>query len=118
MAQQRISKAKGSATKTRQAKPKTAKAAGKTTMKSTGRSAKSTRTTAKTDRAKMIQKSMPAAEVIGRPELAIEEIRHRAYEIYLARGGAPGDPMADWLQAERELRELRAGQAASKRRRR
>jgi glycosyltransferase involved in cell wall biosynthesis len=118
MGQQRISKAKGSATKTRQAKPKTAKAAGKTTTKSMGRTAKSTRTTAKTDRAKTIQKSMPAAEVTGRPELAIEEIRHRAYEIYLARGVAPGDPMADWLQAERELRGLRAGQAASKRCRR
>ena len=32
-----------------------------------------------------------------------EEIRHRAYEIYLARDGQPGDELDDWLQAEREL---------------
>ncbi len=33
-----------------------------------------------------------------------EEIRRRAHEIFLARNGAPGDPVDDWLQAERELR--------------
>jgi len=33
-----------------------------------------------------------------------EQIRRRAYEIYMARRGAPGNPEADWLQAERELR--------------
>jgi hypothetical protein len=32
-----------------------------------------------------------------------EEIRLRAYEIYLERGGHPGNEMDDWLQAEREL---------------
>jgi hypothetical protein len=32
-----------------------------------------------------------------------EEIRGRAYEIYLERGGQPGGEMDDWLQAEREL---------------
>ena len=35
-----------------------------------------------------------------------EEIALRAYHIYLERGSAPGDPMQDWLQAERELKEL------------
>jgi hypothetical protein len=34
-------------------------------------------------------------------------IRRRAYEIYLSRRGAPGDPMADWIAAEREVRERR-----------
>ena len=34
-----------------------------------------------------------------------EEIRQRAYEIYLARGATPdGYELDDWLQAERELR--------------
>jgi hypothetical protein len=33
-----------------------------------------------------------------------EQIRARAYELYLARGGRGGDPEADWLQAEQELR--------------
>jgi hypothetical protein len=36
-----------------------------------------------------------------------EQIRARAYQIFLARGGRPGDPDADWLQAERELRNTR-----------
>jgi len=32
-----------------------------------------------------------------------DEISLRAYHIYLERGCTPGDPMQDWLQAEREL---------------
>lgn len=32
-----------------------------------------------------------------------EEIKLRAYEIYLERGGAPGDALEDWIRAEREL---------------
>jgi hypothetical protein len=32
-----------------------------------------------------------------------EEIRLRAYEIHLERGGLPGNELDDWLQAEREL---------------
>jgi hypothetical protein len=33
-----------------------------------------------------------------------EEIRIRAREIYLARGDARGDSLADWLQAEKEIK--------------
>jgi len=40
----------------------------------------------------------------GRREPTHEEISVRAYYIYLARGGASSDPLADWLRAERELR--------------
>ena len=32
-----------------------------------------------------------------------EEIRLRAYEIYIERGEQPGQELDDWLQAEREL---------------
>jgi hypothetical protein len=32
-----------------------------------------------------------------------EEIRRRAYEIYLERDGHAGDTLDDWLRAEREL---------------
>jgi DUF2934 family protein len=32
-----------------------------------------------------------------------QEIRDRAYEIYLQRGAQPGYEVEDWLQAEREL---------------
>jgi hypothetical protein len=35
--------------------------------------------------------------------LSEEQIRCRAYEIFLQRNGGPGDAHADWLQAEREL---------------
>ena len=34
-----------------------------------------------------------------------EEIALRAYHIYLERGCTPGDPMEDWIRAERELTE-------------
>ncbi len=34
-----------------------------------------------------------------------QQIRERAYEIYLARGGQEGDEVSDWLAAERDLRE-------------
>lgn len=32
-----------------------------------------------------------------------EEIALRAYHIFLERGGAPGNALADWTRAEREL---------------
>ena len=32
-----------------------------------------------------------------------EEIKRRAYEIYLEHGEQPGRELDDWLQAEREL---------------
>jgi hypothetical protein len=37
-----------------------------------------------------------------------EEIRRRAYEIYLERGDLPGDELDDWLRAERELQKVAA----------
>jgi len=32
-----------------------------------------------------------------------DDIRLRAYELYIERGAIPGDEVSDWLQAEREL---------------
>jgi hypothetical protein len=32
------------------------------------------------------------------------QIRERAYQIFLDRGGSPGRELEDWLQAEKELR--------------
>ena len=32
-----------------------------------------------------------------------QEIRRRAYELYLERGEEPGRDLEDWLEAEREL---------------
>ncbi len=33
-----------------------------------------------------------------------EQVRQRAYQIYLSRGATPGNPDWDWQQAELELR--------------
>lgn len=42
---------------------------------------------------------------IKTPKLPNEiEIRHRAHQLFLERGGAPGKELDDWLQAERELK--------------
>jgi hypothetical protein len=37
-------------------------------------------------------------------EITHEMIARRAFEIYAGRGYAPGDPTADWLEAERQLK--------------
>jgi Protein of unknown function (DUF2934) len=60
---------------------------------------------------KRIESSEPEAtsalaetgEVSVGNEVADEQIRLRAYEIYLERGEQPGRELDDWLQAEREL---------------
>jgi Protein of unknown function (DUF2934) len=44
-----------------------------------------------------------AAELPAENPAREEEIRRRAYEIYLARGQQSGGELDDWLQAEREL---------------
>jgi hypothetical protein len=46
-----------------------------------------------------------AANRIERPSsISDDVIRHRAYEIYEARGGESGTAFDDWLAAARELR--------------
>ena len=42
-----------------------------------------------------------------------QEIRRRAYELYLERKGAAGDEAGDWFIAEREVRARYAGQNQS-----
>ena len=42
-------------------------------------------------------------EALARNSAREEEIKLRAYEIYLERGEQPGRELDDWLQAEREL---------------
>jgi hypothetical protein len=71
---------------------------------------KSQRTDPRFQEAEMSQatgaRSAPQKEVseIAPKEPTAEQIRQRAYEIYLSRSGAAGDELQDWLQAERELR--------------
>lgn len=49
-------------------------------------------------------KPAPAHADPARREPTEEEIRLRAYHIYLERGRAPGHERDDWFRAERELR--------------
>lgn len=44
-----------------------------------------------------------AESAAGRGQAATDRIRVRAYEISKARNGGPGDALADWTQAEREV---------------
>ena len=44
---------------------------------------------------------------VHRPTPTDEEIRARAYEMYLERGGDDGLDFDDWVRAERELRQRR-----------
>jgi hypothetical protein len=39
----------------------------------------------------------------GRGPVTEDQIRQRAYEIFLAKGASPGQDVQDWLRAEREL---------------
>jgi hypothetical protein len=50
--------------------------------------------------------SPPFTQKVERKHSNITEndLRLRAYEIYLQRGPNPGDEIGDWLQAERELK--------------
>src|SRR5438105_1257249 len=54
--------------------------------------------------------SKPAASAesdrLNASEPTEEEIRLRAYQRFLERGGAHGDDFNDWLAAERELKKL------------
>lgn len=56
---------------------------------------------------KKLKSSLPSAKKTRAVKSAPthEEIASRAYEIFLERGGAPGDALQDWTRAERELME-------------
>ena len=59
--------------------------------------------------AQEIRKVTPINTAFAKPSLSLEEeIRVRAYELYLQRNGADGDPNVDWLIAEREVRSRHA----------
>lgn len=66
------------------------------------------RTTTSTRRPrKKTSGELPAVEVKAdmQPSLNLEEeIRRRAYELYLERAGRPGNPHEDWFRAEQQVR--------------
>jgi hypothetical protein len=41
--------------------------------------------------------------MIENKKLSKEDIVQRAYELYVQRGGEPGNDVEDWLTAEKEL---------------
>ena len=47
--------------------------------------------------------SMPAEPKQHESICSMEQIRIRAYELFMARGGCHGNDLADWFMAEREL---------------
>lgn len=48
--------------------------------------------------------SSPRTKSKSDPKLSThDKIALRAYEIYLERHGAPGNPLEDWVRAEREI---------------
>lgn len=70
-----------------------------TRSKTTNRSRTATgATTQKTTRTRQTTRKPIAAAISD------DQIRERAFYIYLSRHGAPGDEFSDWIQAERELR--------------
>jgi hypothetical protein len=77
-----------------------------------GGSPKVKSTTSRPRRLRRVRGLRPAPAEAPRPEsfhsTAEEEIRRRAYEIFLERGAAPGHELSDWLQAECELRKSQA----------
>jgi hypothetical protein len=48
---------------------------------------------------------IPATQKVKpvQPTITENDVRLRAYELYLERGAVPGDAVSDWLRAEREL---------------
>jgi hypothetical protein len=48
----------------------------------------------------------PESDPMNASEPTEEEIRHRAYLRFLERGASHGEDFNDWLEAERELKNL------------
>lgn len=51
-----------------------------------------------------VDQDVSAKQTDANISVSEEDIRKRAYELYLERGGLYAPPEADWLKAEAELR--------------
>jgi len=73
----------------------------------------STMTTSGRQNSRSSHRPQPRAPVAN---VTPEAIRTRAYEIFQRRKSksGPGDQMSDWLQAEREIKELLRGEVLLK----
>ena len=53
-----------------------------------------------------VKGSKPVTTPLAAPRtITHDQIAKRAFEIYASRGYAPGDQNADWLEAERQLKD-------------
>ena len=102
----KVTREKAVAKKT--AQPSTSSGPPKATVKKAAQPSTNSGSTTKTTRAK--NQAPPCTRKPAKPrrgtgvKVTDEQIRARAFEIYLARNGASGDAASDWIQAERELR--------------
>jgi hypothetical protein len=55
------------------------------------------------ERSELKGSGTPKAPPVAAKTITQDDIARRAYEIYAHRGYAPGDPVADWHEAERQL---------------
>ena len=65
--------------------------------------AKSTKTASKTTTASPAARKPRASTKTAAARPTEDQIRQRAYEIFLAEGGQPGNDLGNWLRAEEEL---------------
>ncbi|HEX5435827.1 MAG TPA: DUF2934 domain-containing protein [Gemmatimonadaceae bacterium] len=77
-----------------------------------GSSSAQTRATRK--QAASMQQREEEVPIVAQPRVD-DEIRVRAYEIYLERGAGHGRDLEDWLQAERECQQRAFGQESADR---
>ena len=45
----------------------------------------------------------PSPSALPDDEARFEQVRQRAYELYVKRGSSHGDEVEDWLEAERQI---------------
>jgi len=54
--------------------------------------------------AKAVKKTAAKRAATTKLEPFLEEIKQRAYEIYVSKGSEPGNDQNNWLQAEKEIK--------------
>lgn len=75
----------------------------KTSTKSATKNTSTSTTATEKPGTKKVRKTATKKKALSGLDL-VEQVRQRAYELYLQRGRKSGFEMADWLQAEKELR--------------
>jgi Protein of unknown function (DUF2934) len=55
----------------------------------------------------------PLLSVVNDPPSQVEQIRARAYELYLERGQEDGHDLEDWFRAEQDVTTVTAGAIAA-----